>query len=177
MRCQCRSKARAACGVDPLPSAHCCVPAPVSQRSCCMVAHRPAACSLDTSTSIDSRLPADTTALPSSCTCSMSLVACGSLYPNSFWKTYVTYVIRLTGSSQTMVTHGVSVASAVETSRCSRVPGRVFAGVTMCFRIPRPRNRYRSGVTAALLTDKYELTMLSAALRDGSAHRRTTFEV
>jgi nicotinate phosphoribosyltransferase len=28
-----------------------------------------------------------------------------------------------------------------------------------------------------LFTDKYELTMLSAALRDGSAHRRTTFEV
>ena len=47
----------------------------------------------------------------------------------------------------------------------------------MCFRIPRPRNRYRCGVTAALLTDKYELTMLSAALRDGSAHRRTSFEV
>jgi nicotinate phosphoribosyltransferase len=32
-------------------------------------------------------------------------------------------------------------------------------------------------VTAALLTDKYELTMLAAALGDGSAHRRTTFEV
>jgi nicotinate phosphoribosyltransferase len=32
-------------------------------------------------------------------------------------------------------------------------------------------------VTAALLTDKYELTMLAAALHDGSAHRRATFEV
>jgi nicotinate phosphoribosyltransferase len=32
-------------------------------------------------------------------------------------------------------------------------------------------------VTAALLTDKYELTMLAAALRDGTAHRRTSFEV
>jgi nicotinate phosphoribosyltransferase len=32
-------------------------------------------------------------------------------------------------------------------------------------------------VTPALLTDKYELTMLSAALKDGTAHRRTTFEV
>jgi nicotinic acid phosphoribosyltransferase len=30
---------------------------------------------------------------------------------------------------------------------------------------------------SALLTDKYELTMLGAALRDGTAHRRTTFEV
>src|SRR6195952_5087397 len=29
----------------------------------------------------------------------------------------------------------------------------------------------------ALLTDKYELTMLSAALHDGTAHRRTTFEL
>ena len=30
---------------------------------------------------------------------------------------------------------------------------------------------------SALLTDKYELTMLAAALRDGTAGRRTTFEV
>src|SRR5579875_3146961 len=43
------------------------------------------------------------------------------------------------------------------------------------------RTRYRCGVTdspcAGLLTDKYELTMLSASLRDGTAHRRTTFEL
>ncbi|MET0897697.1 MAG: nicotinate phosphoribosyltransferase [Mycobacterium sp.] len=32
-------------------------------------------------------------------------------------------------------------------------------------------------MTVALLTDKYELTMLSAALRDGTAQRRTTFEL
>ncbi|WP_422745853.1 nicotinate phosphoribosyltransferase [Mycobacterium sp. WMMD1722] len=32
-------------------------------------------------------------------------------------------------------------------------------------------------MTAALLTDKYELTMLAAALRDGTAQRRTSFEV
>lgn len=32
-------------------------------------------------------------------------------------------------------------------------------------------------MTAALLTDKYELTMLAAALRDGTARRRTSFEV
>lgn len=31
--------------------------------------------------------------------------------------------------------------------------------------------------THALLTDKYELTMVSAALGDGTAHRRTTFEL
>ena len=40
-----------------------------------------------------------------------------------------------------------------------------------------PSNYYGCDVTAALLTDKYELTMLAAALRDGSAHRRTSFEV
>ena len=33
------------------------------------------------------------------------------------------------------------------------------------------------GASTALLTDKYELTMLAAALRDGSAHKRCTFEV
>ncbi len=33
------------------------------------------------------------------------------------------------------------------------------------------------GMSPALLTDKYELTMLAAALRDGTAARRTTFEV
>ena len=53
--------------------------------------------------------------------------------------------------------------------------------------IPAPAraSRYGCGVsgpvsavtTPALLTDKYELTMLSAALRDGTAGRRTTFEV
>ncbi|MFI5511473.1 nicotinate phosphoribosyltransferase [Mycobacterium sp. NPDC051804] len=31
--------------------------------------------------------------------------------------------------------------------------------------------------STALLTDKYELTMLAAALRDGTAHRKTSFEV
>jgi nicotinate phosphoribosyltransferase len=43
-------------------------------------------------------------------------------------------------------------------------------------------SRYGNGVSTpsdptALLTDKYELTMLSAALRDGTAHRPTAFEV
>ena len=31
--------------------------------------------------------------------------------------------------------------------------------------------------SSALLTDKYELTMLQASLADGSAHRQCTFEV
>lgn len=52
-------------------------------------------------------------------------------------------------------------------------------------RIPRQAetvaNRYRCGVDegarAGLLTDKYELTMLAAALRDGTADRRSTFQL
>ena len=39
------------------------------------------------------------------------------------------------------------------------------------------KNQYGDSVTAALLTDKYELTMLAAALRDGTAHRQASFEV
>ena len=31
--------------------------------------------------------------------------------------------------------------------------------------------------SSALLTDRYELTMLEAALADGTAHRRSVFEV
>jgi nicotinate phosphoribosyltransferase len=34
-----------------------------------------------------------------------------------------------------------------------------------------------NSVYAGLLTDRYELTMLSAALRDGTAHRQSTFEL
>lgn len=34
-----------------------------------------------------------------------------------------------------------------------------------------------AGASTALLTDHYELTMLASALRDGTAHRRCTFEV
>jgi len=34
-----------------------------------------------------------------------------------------------------------------------------------------------TGSTSALLTDRYELTMLQAALRSGAAHRRSVFEV
>jgi nicotinate phosphoribosyltransferase len=45
--------------------------------------------------------------------------------------------------------------------------------------VARPESApgYRDGVTVALLTDKYELTMLRAALHDGTAGRSTTFEL
>src|SRR5438128_6304022 len=34
-----------------------------------------------------------------------------------------------------------------------------------------------TSTSTALLTDRYELTMLGSALRDGTAHRQCTFEV
>ena len=39
----------------------------------------------------------------------------------------------------------------------------------------RDERSCEENASTALLTDKYELTMLAAALRDGTAHRRTTF--
>src|ERR1700756_1652522 len=85
-----------------------------------------------------------------------------------------------------MVTHGLAVTSTGSRSRCPVVPGLVGADVTTI--APRIAsvglaavNRYRCGmndpVLAGLLTDKYEFTMLAAALRDGSADRQTTFEL
>lgn len=42
---------------------------------------------------------------------------------------------------------------------------------------PSEASVQRTSSATALLTDKYELTMLAAALRDGTAHRRSSFEV
>jgi nicotinate phosphoribosyltransferase len=78
------------------------------------------------------------------------------------------------------------VTSTGAASRCLVVPGLVGAdATTMASTIPRDgppaASRYLYGmndpVLAGLLTDKYELTMLAAALRDGTANRRTTFEL
>src|SRR5947209_17023878 len=69
-----------------------------------MVAHRPWAWSLAASCSQRSMVPPETTARPSLCTCSISECAFAWLYPNSLRNTYVTYVIRLTGSFQTTTT-------------------------------------------------------------------------
>jgi nicotinate phosphoribosyltransferase len=43
--------------------------------------------------------------------------------------------------------------------------------------VTTPFERSREESSTALLTDKYELTMLAAAVRDGTAQRRATFEV
>ena len=87
-----------------------------------------------------------------------------------------------------MVTHGLSVASAVVDStflassrtgprwrnHVARIAGAVCA-ISERLRLPSVTHRRalaRGAVRpTALLTDKYELTMLAAALRDGTAHR------
>src|ERR1700754_2977699 len=83
--------------------------------------------------------------------------------------------MRLTGSFQTMVTHGRSgrtsddgrstaIGAVLPTSPSLPYLGRSLRVVTMT-------------MSTALLTDHYELTMLQAALRSGAAHRRAVFEV
>src|SRR5690606_4987003 len=94
--------------------------------ACSIVAHRPAACSFATSPSTFSLLPEVTMALPLWWTSSISFVAWSRLYPNSFWNTYVTYDIRLTGSFHTMVCHGLSSALVPSPSVCSASTGVVM---------------------------------------------------
>src|SRR5438132_690221 len=76
------------------------------------VAQRPWACSRKQSASAFSRGPDATIARPSLCTWSMSVCAFGRGYPNSFWKTHVTYDMRLIGSLWTMTSHGLSARVA-----------------------------------------------------------------
>src|SRR4029079_15298146 len=67
--------------------------APIDTRnalSCPIVAQRPCAWSRATSISAFSRVPCDTTDLPSWCTSSISFVAFSREYPNTCWNTYTT---------------------------------------------------------------------------------------
>ena len=88
-----------------------------------------------------SRAPLETTALPLWCTSSISCSAFSRLYPNSFWNTQVTYDIRLTGSFQTMVTHGRSGSGD---SSMSGTSTGMTCGAAMPPSMPRRR---RSGAT------------------------------
>src|SRR6476659_9699898 len=108
--------------------------------------------------------------------------------------------MRLTGSFQTRVIHGRATSASCADRGSSSSTGDVTTGSTLGA-VPRPQHpdewdaeparRVRSrlgGVTTsacapaeprstALLTDHYELTMLQAALRSGTAGRRCVFEV
>src|ERR1700751_6120785 len=82
-----------------------------------------------------------------------------------------------------MDTQGAVVASSESVGRCPVVPGLVGADAAMASRIASPSDSpdtvcgVNDAVCAGMLTDRYELTMLAAALHDGTAARRTTFEL
>src|SRR5580658_9730535 len=150
--------------------------------SCCTVAHRPYPCSTSTLCSIASLAPAATTALPLWCTSSISLVAFFFGYPKTCWKTYVTYDMRLTGSFQTMVTHGRSDTGLSAGLGRSTSAGAALTTIHLPLSsLPPVTNSVNHqplpSSSTALLTDHYELTMLQAALRSGAAERRAVFEV
>ncbi len=87
----------------------------------------------------------------------------------------MTYDIRLTGSFQTMVTHGNIWANVRY-----RTLDLTRSGATHIPNPASPRSYSRlvqTSMSSALLTDMYELTMLRAALAGGTAHRRAVFEV
>src|SRR5690348_11487781 len=95
--------------------------------------------------------------------------------------------MRLIGSFQTMVIHGRSGSTYSLTSLCCsacRSGATVPAMDSMVARaarapvaVPERRLCDDRAVTTALFTDRYELTMLGSALRDGSAERQCVFEV
>src|SRR2546423_2194620 len=76
-----------------------------------------------------------------------------------------------------MVTHGPSVAGCSSTSGTS---AGATCGAVIVPIVPRPPSldpdRTLVDVNPALLTDHYELTMVGAALADGTADRRCVFE-
>src|SRR5690349_11989371 len=96
--------------------------------------------------------------------------------------------MRFTGSSQTIVTHGVcNSASSTGRSTTAVPPTGVTVGASEsgtptivakggANTAPRPRPSVWT-VTTALLTDHYELTMLRGARQAGTADRRCVFEL
>src|ERR1700712_399050 len=111
--------------------------------------------------------------------------------------------MRFTGSFQTIVCHGGSTSTSSSGRSSTVVAGSAGAEsrtadpgshppCPTCTRMspssqlrrggrtrPRRVRPYAGRMTSgtALMTDRYELTMLDAALADGTAHRRCTFEV
>src|SRR5690242_19007940 len=85
--------------------------------------------------------------------------------------------MRLTGSFQTIVNHGLSgVTSSADHGRSTSAGATLTRPHLPTLSLPPVTNTVNSGTTA-LLTDHYELTMLQAALRRGAASRHAVFEV
>src|SRR6478752_2770514 len=81
-----------------------------------------------------------------------------------------------------MVTHGTSSRTSCSTSGRSRVSdsGVAVIAFIVAYRLAGCRHRWPTLCTVhatALLTDHYELTMVQAALRSGTADRRSVFEM
>src|ERR1700722_18341386 len=91
------------------------------------------------------------------------------------------------GSFQTMVTHGLSgvglsgergkSTSAGATLTSAHLPFRSLPPVTNPVNHQATTGQPSIGLSPALLTDHYELTMLQASLSSGAAHRPAVFEV
>src|SRR5690242_1095745 len=85
--------------------------------------------------------------------------------------------MRLTGSFQTLVNHGLSgVTSSAYHGRSTSAGATLTRPHLPTLSLPPVTNTVNSGTTA-LLTGHYELTMLQAALRSGAASRHAVFEV
>src|SRR6201993_3554497 len=83
----------------------------------------------------------------------------------------------LTGSFHTIVNQGLSgVISSADHGRSTSAGATLTRPHLPTPSLPPVTNTVNSGTTA-LLTDHYELTMLQAALRSGTASRRAVFEV
>src|ERR1700757_4354598 len=83
----------------------------------------------------------------------------------------------LTGSFHTIVNQGLSgVISSADHGRSTSAGATLTRPHLLIRSLPPVTNTVNSGTTA-LLTDHYELTMLQAALRSGTASRRAVFEV
>jgi len=90
----------------------------------------------------------------------------------------------LTGSFQTIVIQGYATSATWSTPTSAVRSGATVPAMPSCChwsgppeQSPRPAPLRVGLVSTALLTDQYELTMVSSARRDGSADRRCVFEV
>src|ERR1700712_3021846 len=90
--------------------------------------------------------------------------------------------MRLIGSFQTTVTQGMSTPTTSSTWGSSSSVGAVLTLASSHDRASRHDSRLAvmtgpAGVSTALLTDHYELTMVQAALASGHGENRGVFEL
>src|SRR3954471_5809403 len=85
--------------------------------------------------------------------------------------------MRLTGSFHTTVCHGLSsAATSLPTGALCVSSTGIDIRTDMASMVACLGSPFMTGTSTALLTDHYELTMVAAALTDGTADRRCVFE-